>query len=210
MNELPEQNLPESGPISSRPLPQVWRFLGWGFCFSVITYGIIDTLAEFGVMDWDSSNTAQSALPGIAFLLGGYLGVTTKASSKKLIIVTICFPVTIALLSPLIRYNATKAISEYKNGVASFEQGDADAAIACFTRAMELKPDYALPYAGRGFIYSAKGDHNKAIADLDKAIQLDATIGETYFFRGVAYQELGDADKADADFARAKELGFEP
>jgi tetratricopeptide (TPR) repeat protein len=194
---------PESGPTSSRRLPKFGRFLVWGFCFLVITQGIFMTLAEFGVIVWD---TARSSFTLPAFLLGGFLGVSTKASSKTLIIVTICFPLTIGFFGPLIGFNAKRAVSEYEKGFVLHKQGDADAAFACFTRAIELKPDFVLPYIGRGFIYKDQGDHGEAIADFNEVIRLEPTRYDGYLYRGGSYLLQGEHDKAIADYNKAIQL----
>ena len=51
-------------------------------------------------------------------------------------------------------------------------KGDYDRAIADYDRAIQLKPDYADAYVGRGVAYGEKGDYDRAIADFDRAIQL--------------------------------------
>ena len=58
-------------------------------------------------------------------------------------------------------------------GLAYAENGHHDRAIANFTMAIEIKPDYALAYGLRAVSYNKKGDHDRAIADFTKAIELD-------------------------------------
>jgi tetratricopeptide (TPR) repeat protein len=53
-----------------------------------------------------------------------------------------------------------------------------DKAIADYTEAIRLKPDYARAYYNRGLAYQRKEDGIRAKADLDKAISLDPLLGK--------------------------------
>ncbi|MBE9540871.1 MAG: tetratricopeptide repeat protein, partial [Proteobacteria bacterium] len=46
-------------------------------------------------------------------------------------------------------------------------------AVADYSRAIELYPDYTRAYNSRGLAYDDMGLYNKAITDYDKAIGLD-------------------------------------
>jgi lipoprotein NlpI len=79
-----------------------------------------------------------------------------------------------------------------------------DRAIADFTTAIQLKPDYAEAYNDRGFAYYLKGDAERAIADYTRAIELRPNYPKAYNSRGVAYMAHGyGAAKSVADFDRA-------
>ena len=49
-----------------------------------------------------------------------------------------------------------------------------------YDKAIELDPDDAATYNGRGFSYSNLGQHQRAIEDYDKAIKLDPDNAEAY------------------------------
>lgn len=86
---------------------------------------------------------------------------------------------------------------------------DYDRAIADYTKAIELKPDYAEAYNDRGFAYylRAKPDYDHAIADYTRAIELRPNYPKAYNNRGVAYMAGGyGAAKSVPDFDRAIEL----
>jgi Tfp pilus assembly protein PilF len=79
-----------------------------------------------------------------------------------------------------------------------------DRAIADFTTAIRLKPDYAEAYNDRGFAYYLKGDAERAIADYTRATELRPNYPKAYNSRGVAYMAHGyGAAKSVPDFDRA-------
>lgn len=78
--------------------------------------------------------------------------------------------------------------------------GHLDAAIADYTRAIELSPDDAKTWFKRGLVYHVKTDSQRAIADFTKAIQLAPKFFDAYRWRGEAYMVLGNKEKADADW----------
>jgi len=79
-----------------------------------------------------------------------------------------------------------------------------DRAIADYTTAIQLKPDYAEAYNDRGFAYYLKGEAERAIADYTRAIELRPDYPQAYNSRGVAYMAHGyGAAKSVPDFDRA-------
>ena len=86
---------------------------------------------------------------------------------------------------------------------------DYDRAIADYSTAIRLKPDYAEAYNDRGFAYYLKGDAERAIADYTRAIALRPDYPKAYNSRGVVYMAHGyERAKAVADFDRA--IGLKP
>ncbi len=90
-------------------------------------------------------------------------------------------------------------------GTTLFQEGDYDNAISQFTKAIELKPDYAGNYLARGFCYTNKGDHDRAMADFTKAIELKPAYAAAYLARADVYREKRDYDCAITDFTRSIE-----
>jgi len=60
----------------------------------------------------------------------------------------------------------------YGRGVAYGEKGEGDQAIADYTEAIRINPDFALAYYGRGIAYRKKGVESKSKADLSRAKEL--------------------------------------
>ena len=91
-------------------------------------------------------------------------------------------------------------------GAAYGEKGEYDHAIEDYTKAVNLKPNYAEAYSNRGDAYGKKGDYDHAIEDCNKAIQLKPNLAEAYLNRGVAYGKKGDYDHAIEDYNRVIQL----
>jgi serine/threonine protein kinase len=77
-----------------------------------------------------------------------------------------------------------------------------DEAIAAYSQAIALDPDYAMAYNNRGTAYHNLQQYRQAIADYDRAIELNPGYTTAYNNRGSAYYSLGDYHKAIADFDR--------
>ena len=94
----------------------------------------------------------------------------------------------------------------YNRGKAYGLLGDDRAALADYTRAIELKPNYSLAYNNRGIIYGESGRSEAARADFSKVIDLDPGHVKAYFNRGVIYSDLGQHVLAVRDFTTALNL----
>jgi tetratricopeptide (TPR) repeat protein len=74
--------------------------------------------------------------------------------------------------SALITADAKDAIAFYSRGAAYQTRGDLDKAIADYSQAIVLKPDYAAAYENRARAFVDKGDYTRAVADVTKAGEL--------------------------------------
>jgi tetratricopeptide (TPR) repeat protein len=97
------------------------------------------------------------------------------------------------------------ALFNYR-GVAYKAKGDLDHAIADYTEAIRLDPNYAPAYNSRGIAYKAKGDVDMAIADYDQAIRLNPNSAPAFNNRGYAYFAKSSYDRAVTDFDEAVKL----
>ena len=99
------------------------------------------------------------------------------------------------------------------NPAAYYNQGNAanhlkkyDKAIADYSEAIRLNPQFDLAYCGRGASYNNLRKFDKAIADFTVAIRLRPNYPAAYRLRAIAYRSLGNTAEAMADDKRAKEL----
>ncbi len=99
------------------------------------------------------------------------------------------------------------SVTLYNNrGLEQVALGNLDAAVADFTQAIALGPEFPGPYLLRGNAYADKGEFDKALADLAEAIRLDPEFAGSWFDRGNVYLRSGALDDALADFNRVVEL----
>ena len=103
-------------------------------------------------------------------------------------------------------YNEYKAEDHFYLGLRFQQQGDYEKAIDHYGRAIELDPQFALAYNGRGVAKRLSGDYQGAIADHDTAIKLNPKDALAYNGRGVAKRLSGDYQGAIADHDTAIKL----
>jgi tetratricopeptide (TPR) repeat protein len=84
--------------------------------------------------------------------------------------------------------------------LAWHNKGEFDRAIADYSEAIRLEPDFAQVYTGRGGAWMEKGEYDRAIADFDETIRLIPKFTLAYNGRGLAWQARGEYDRAIADF----------
>jgi len=94
----------------------------------------------------------------------------------------------------------------FNRGIAWENKGDLNKAIADYTKAIEINPNYAKAYNNRGLAWHNKDDYDKAIADFTRAIEIEPKYAKAYHSRGLAWDKKGYTDKAKADYERAKKL----
>jgi tetratricopeptide (TPR) repeat protein len=102
--------------------------------------------------------------------------------------------------TPVVTKNALEHLN---NGNAAYAQKDYDRAIADYTAALRINPDYATAYYNRGLAYANKKDYDRAIADYTAALRINPDYASTYYGRGLAYSHKGDYDRAVADYTAA-------
>lgn len=95
-----------------------------------------------------------------------------------------------------------------KKGYDLQEKKDFNGAIAAYSKAIELNPDYMEVYNNMGNAYFAIGQMEKAIALYEKVIVLRPDCAEAYNNMGMAYVHLGKSKKAISLFEKA--LVFKP
>ncbi len=94
-----------------------------------------------------------------------------------------------------------------KAGEKLLASGKKDAAIAEFTKAIEVAPECLKAYLNRAMCYNETGQPKKAVADFSKAIELDPTDAYPYDQRALLYRTvLNEPSKAASDTAKAEAI----
>ena len=91
----------------------------------------------------------------------------------------------------------------FKSGDIYLGQGQLDQAIADFTDAIQLKPNFWAAYLNRGTALRKKGEFDQAIADYNQAIQMKSDLYDAYTLRGICYGAKGQYPEAIADYTKA-------
>jgi tetratricopeptide (TPR) repeat protein len=95
---------------------------------------------------------------------------------------------------------------QLKTGRQHFLRKEFDAALREYNRAIQVAPELAEAYWGRGCVHQAKGDLAPALADFQKAIDCDSRFGRAYLERAKIRAELGDFDGALTDYGQLTAL----
>jgi tetratricopeptide (TPR) repeat protein len=108
---------------------------------------------------------------------------------------------TPALASPASPVTAADYLAQ---GDDAFDRGDCAYAIAAYSQAIALDPQYAEAYNNRAYAYMMEEDYARALPDLDRAIQLRPTYIHALMNRGdiYNYDYAIDRQKAVADYDR--------
>ena len=94
----------------------------------------------------------------------------------------------------------------FDRGNSHFDDVKFEKAIADYSQAIRIDPEYATAYNNRGLSYHQLGIYEKEIQDYTEAIRIDPEYADAYYNRALSYADLGQHEKAHADFKRACEL----
>lgn len=94
----------------------------------------------------------------------------------------------------------------FDSGCKAHARGDWEGAIADFTKAIDIKPNFAVAYNARGAAKEGNRDWEGAIADYTRALELQPAFNVAYNNRGIAKRAKGDLDGAIGDSTKAIEL----
>ena len=101
----------------------------------------------------------------------------------------------------------THIINYFNRGFSKNQLKDYSGAIADYTKAIEIDPNYALAYGYRGYSKSVQKDYNGAIADYSKVIEIDTNNAVAYDSRA-RLKEITGLPYC-SDYKKACDLGEE-
>jgi tetratricopeptide (TPR) repeat protein len=91
-------------------------------------------------------------------------------------------------------------------GVARQRQGNLQAAVENFSKAIELDPNSARAFDNRAGVLAELQQFDASLADSNEALRISPKFAEAYNNRGVTWRMKGENDKALADYSQAIEL----
>jgi tetratricopeptide (TPR) repeat protein len=98
------------------------------------------------------------------------------------------------------------AVAYFNRANAYDDSGDHDSAIADYSAAIKLQPEYIDCYFNRGIAYENKKDYDNAIADYTRVIALAPDYAKAYYGRARVYEDKGDFAQALAGYEEASRL----
>jgi serine/threonine protein kinase len=101
---------------------------------------------------------------------------------------------------------ATSAVDFYRQGYELWNQGRFTEALAAYDKSIQLNPNYADAYAGRGASLSSLDRYSEALAAIDRAIQLNPDNTYSWSIRGYALENLGRHGEALKSYETAIQL----
>ncbi|MDE0087886.1 MAG: tetratricopeptide repeat protein [Candidatus Poribacteria bacterium] len=104
------------------------------------------------------------------------------------------------------RKQSVSAVTYFRWGYIRSEMRDLKGAIAYYTQAIRLKPDYISAYNNRGIARDMLKQHAAAISDYDVVIRLKPDYLTAYNNRGIAKAQLGQYENAIKDYDKVIEI----
>lgn len=144
-----------------------------------------------------AGNVTPDSRSGVNYVKGGDAKQATRGSQGPIPADDSTSP------SPLTQADAFAYVDRAMTEEAAH---DYDGAIADFTKAVQLKPDFADAYDFRAIAKGVKGDLQGQIADFTKAIEVKPDDAFAFLNRGLAKQDIKDMDGAIADWTKTIEL----
>jgi len=102
--------------------------------------------------------------------------------------------------------NAFTVVDYNNRGITYHRLGQYAAALADYSRALALDPNFTLPYTNRGATYDKMKRYEDALANHNAAIQHDPNDSKAYNNRGITYDNLQQYATAIADYTCAIQL----
>jgi tetratricopeptide (TPR) repeat protein len=100
-------------------------------------------------------------------------------------------------------FSGISGIAVDAKNITAEQKAGYNKAIADYTQAIKLNPNFAPAYKDRGTAYSFSGDYDKALADFNQALRLNPNDPTVYQGRGNIYSFQGDDTRALADYNRS-------
>jgi tetratricopeptide (TPR) repeat protein len=101
-------------------------------------------------------------------------------------------------------------VTYFNRGLIYERQGKKDLAIADYTKAIEVDPNYGSAYSVRGNLRAIEKEYDKAMEDLNKAIEIDPYDTASYISRGNAFADTQKFPQAIADYQKALTQSSDP
>ena len=156
----------------------------------------------------------KKALDGIKSLSGGFTGQTSKAQDPPQnqlqhlanLFQQKQFQQTLESAKQLLSKFPNSLTLQNIQGAANAGLMQFDAAIACYKKALKIKPDYAETFYNMGVALKDKGDLAAAIESYKEAVKIKPDYAVAYNNMGNALQKKGDSKAAIESYKEALKI----
>jgi tetratricopeptide (TPR) repeat protein len=112
-----------------------------------------------------------------------------------------------ALKNLLARREKLDSVEElFDRGNALAAQGELDEAIACYTRLLQLRPDYAAVHNNLGNALYLQGKPEQALARYGEAVRYDPNLVDAHYNMAVLLAGRGSTDEAVREYRKVLEI----
>ncbi len=109
----------------------------------------------------------------------------------------------VAFWNKVLKHYPLSAMAYNQRALAYKEHGDLEKALADYTQAIVLLPNYDFALTNRGIVYKQMGKFQQAYNDHSQAIAVNPDFSEAYLNRGNVLFSAGDFKSALADYSKA-------
>ena len=102
--------------------------------------------------------------------------------------------------------NLNTAEEYFYAGLEKYYVQNYNGAVADFTKAIEINPNFDIAYNNRGFVRMEEKKYSSALIDFSKAIEINPDDGEYYFNRAQVKKSKKNYYNAIADYTKATEI----
>ncbi|AII43137.1 hypothetical protein KR100_07125 [Synechococcus sp. KORDI-100] len=145
-------------------------------------------------------------MPRVTTAFAAALALFMPVGRPLLVGLTPAIGIGAGLLTTQAAYAQT-ATDLLNSGFHKAESGNLKGAIADWTKAIDMYPQYAFAYYNRGKAKRHLDDYEGAISDYSKAIELNPNYYQAYTNRGIVLEIVGDLKGACKDWKTAEALG---
>jgi tetratricopeptide (TPR) repeat protein len=101
---------------------------------------------------------------------------------------------------------ANRALAAYQIANQQFKLGHFPQAITSYSGAIELQPNFAPAYHGRGTVHLALRDFEMALRDANQAIKIAPDYALAYYLYGAVSYAIGNIEEAKTNLNLAADL----
>ncbi|MEZ4885352.1 MAG: tetratricopeptide repeat protein [Chitinophagales bacterium] len=168
--------------------------------FTYIAYiGLFFVLAEgIDYLLKEKSAVKQATMGILGLYLVGLLGMTFQQSKT--------WQNSETLWTNVVDHYPRVAVAYNNRGNYYRDKGQQDKALAEYSKALEVRPNYDLAYNNRGNVYFGQNQNDLALADYIKTLELNPGNEKALNNRGSVYYRKGQYDEAAKDYNAAIQL----